>query len=145
MPLKKESSPALFPHVICLHCQKSAMDNFSKVLSLVTWALVFFLLFFSSNTSGCHLLLSNLCFSAVWPRQAFSTSPRQSGALRQCTESHLVQFYWRWQFQAWNLREQRSAQLIFLCLGAWPWPLLQMFGALSIRCDQWDKILRSSS
>lgn len=60
VPLKKEQSPAWFPRIICLHCQKSAMTKFPKVFSLesalLTWALVAFLLFFSSYTSGSHLL-----------------------------------------------------------------------------------------
>lgn len=59
-PSKRNSLQLCF-HVVCLHCQKSAVANFSEVFSLesalLTWALVFFPLFFSPNTSSCHFLL----------------------------------------------------------------------------------------
>lgn len=150
VPLRKEQSPALFTHIICIHCQKWAMANFSGVFSLesalLTWAFVFFLLF-SADTSSCHLLLWNLCFSAVWPCQAFPTPPCQSRFLRWHTESCVIQFYWRWQFQAWCLRERRSAQLIFLCLGACPLTFSAHFGLMHSYNQIWQrgKILRIRS
>lgn len=86
VPLKKKQPPALLPHIICFHCPKSAMAKFSEVFSLeralLTWALVFSLLFFFLDTSSCHVMLWNLCFSAVWPCQAFPTPPCHTRAVR---------------------------------------------------------------
>lgn len=84
-----------------------------------------------------------ICASVVWLCQTLRTPPCQSRALRQHKASRLIQFYWRWQFQAWCLRDQRPAQLICLCLGACPLTSsADVLGSFNYVMWQWGKILR---
>lgn len=104
---QRGQSPAWFSRLICLCCQKSAMAHFSNVFSLGT-ALGTCRL--SSVLLSQHLKLSpsalKSVFLSLWTCRAFPAPPCQSGALRQRTESCLLQIYWRWGLQAWCLRDE---------------------------------------
>lgn len=140
-PSKKEQSLALFPHVIFLHCQKSAMAKFSKVFcpesGLLSWA---------RSSSLCSSVLTppvatfcfEICACQLFGLVRLSQHHPVTGALRQCAESNIIQPDWGLQFLAWCLGEHRSALLSFLCLGPCPLTLsadVLDWCTLSTRCD----------